>query len=194
VSGSPLLSRTPRSWAERAAASLPLFLSDHAICEQQAAASALSLVGLYPDDEELVERMTALAAEEISHLRRVLAILHRRGWRMARRRPNGYVRALRARIDVSSEPELRTDRLLVTAIIEARSCERFGRLLEAVEDSEVRDLLLDLGPAEARHWRMFHELAARGVETEAFARRWRRWLEIECDLAAERGLAPTVHG
>ncbi|MDX1390436.1 MAG: tRNA isopentenyl-2-thiomethyl-A-37 hydroxylase MiaE, partial [Acidobacteriota bacterium] len=65
----PLLTTTPSSWARLAAANLPVFLSDHAVCEQQAALAALALVGHYPDDAELVERMTALAAEEISHLR-----------------------------------------------------------------------------------------------------------------------------
>src|SRR5687767_12861298 len=81
----PLLEATPANWPALAAANLPAFLSDHAVCEQQAALSALSLIGQYPGDPELVERMSALAAEEISHLRRVLALLHRRGWKPAGR-------------------------------------------------------------------------------------------------------------
>ena len=74
----PLLSVTPRSWANVAAAALDVFLADHAVCEQQAALNALSLIGQYPGDEELVERMSSLAAEEIAHLRRVAGILRRR--------------------------------------------------------------------------------------------------------------------
>src|SRR5947208_13454091 len=80
----PLLHPTPRSWAELAAASLPEFLADHAVCEQQVAVYALSLAGYYPDDAELVERAAALAAEEVQHFRRVVAI---RSDRLARNRP-----------------------------------------------------------------------------------------------------------
>src|ERR687892_2659494 len=75
----PLLHQTPRSWAELAAARLPEFLADHAVCEQQVAMYALSLAGYYPDDAELVERAAELAAEEVQHFRRVVAILKRRG-------------------------------------------------------------------------------------------------------------------
>ena len=118
----PLLTATPSSWAELAASQLDFFLADHAVCEQQAALFGLSLVGHYPEDDELVERMGALAAEEVSHLRRVHALLRRRGATISRRRGNPWVQGLRERID-SSRPELlKVDRLLVGALIEARSC------------------------------------------------------------------------
>jgi tRNA isopentenyl-2-thiomethyl-A-37 hydroxylase MiaE len=111
------------------------------------------------------------------------------------------------------------DRLLVAALIEARSCERFARLHEVLAaataletrrddpldggaagsgDSalarEVVELLDDLAPAEERHWQMFHALAARDVPPARFATRWREWLEIERDLASTTGAQPTVHG
>src|SRR6266852_95701 len=78
----PLLHPTPRSWSELAAANMPEFLADHAVCEQQVAMYALSLAGYYPDDVELVERVAALATEEVQHFRRVVAILRQRGWRL----------------------------------------------------------------------------------------------------------------
>jgi tRNA-(ms[2]io[6]A)-hydroxylase len=190
----PLLSRTPHSWAELAAGALPVFLADHAVCEQQAALTGLTLVAHYPEDAELVDQMTALAAEEVMHLRRVSRLLHARGLEPARRRTNPYVAGLRTRIEAHREPARKTDRLLVGALIEARSCERFSRLLEVVDDLEVRRLLSDLGPAEARHWRSFHALAARGREPEAFRQRWERWLAWEAELMAELGHSPTVHG
>src|SRR5881628_3262075 len=84
----PLLHPTPRSWAELAASRLPEFLADHAICEQQVAVYALSLAGYYPEDPELVERAAALAAEEVQHFRRVVAILRRRDWPLGGRRRN----------------------------------------------------------------------------------------------------------
>lgn len=190
----PLLRSTPRRWAETAAADLATFLADHAVCEQQAALSALNLVAHYPDDEELVDRMTALAAEEIHHLRRVCGLLRSRGIPPARRRPNAWVAGLRQRMTTGSEPHLKVDRLLVGALIEARSCERFTRLLEVCGDDDVRGLLFDLGPAEKRHWQTFHALASRELPDGAFAARWRRWLEIEDALSAEGGVRPTVHG
>ncbi len=190
----PLRHETPRAWAELAASRLDVFLADHAVCEQQAALSALNLVAHYPDDEDLVDGMTALAAEEIHHLRRVCGLLRARGIPPARRRPNRWVGGLRASMTTDREPELKVDRLLVGALIEARSCERFTRLLEVVEDDDVRNLLFDLGPAEKRHWQTFHRLAAREIPADAFERRWDRWLDVERDLSKTLGVSPTVHG
>ena len=192
----PILSATPSHWADLVRRDLPRFLGDHAVCEQQAAQNALSLVGHYPDDAELVERMTALAAEEIQHLRRVLAILRRRGWSLSRMRSNPWVKALRGRIEPADPTALKVDRLLVATLIEARSCERFACAASAVAavDPEIAGLLEELGPAEERHWRLFHDLAARAMPAAPFAERWQRWLAIERDVSAGYGVAPTVHG
>ena len=190
----PLLHATPRSWAELAAANLPEFLADHAVCEQQVAMYALSLAGYYPEDGELVERVAALAAEEVQHFRRVVAILTRRGWPLGGRRKNPWAQALRARIVPGREPWTKVDRLFFGAMVEARSCERFTRLLEVVEDPEVVRLLADLGPAERRHWELFHQLAGRDVEADALADRFQSWRELEADLARGLGVSPAVHG
>ena len=192
----PLLSRTPASWAEIAADQLPTFLADHGVCEQQAALTALNLVAHYHRDDELASRMTALAAEEVLHLRRVLRLLHSRGLRLARRRPNPYVNGLRSMTRARQEPDLKIDRLLVGALIEARSCERFTCLLVLLEgrDPEVADLLRDLGPAEKRHWQMFYALAQRDAAEDALATRWRAWLEWESEVISSLGKSPTVHG
>lgn len=192
----PLLHPTPRSWAELAAANLPEFLADHAVCEQQVAVYALSLAGYYPDDAELVERSAALAAEEVQHFRRVLGILKRRGWPLGLRRKNPWAQSLRGRIVLGREPWTKVDRLLFGAMIEARSCERFTRLLEVVEgkDREVAHLLADLGPAERRHWELFHHLASRETDEETLASRFQGWREFEADLARGLGTSPAVHG
>jgi tRNA-(ms[2]io[6]A)-hydroxylase len=190
----PLLHATPRSWAELAAANLPEFLADHAVCEQQVAMYALSLAGYYPDDAELVERAAALAAEEVQHFRRVVALLRQRGWSLGGRRKNPWAQALRARIVPGREPWTKVDRLLFGAMIEARSCERFTRLLEVVEDPDVTRLLSDLGPAERRHWQMFYELAGRETGAEALAARFQEWREFEAGLARGLGTSPAVHG
>ncbi len=192
----PLLVGTSPAWARLAAANLPVFLADHAVCEQQVAQYALALAGWYPDDFELVEAAANLAAEEIQHFRRVAAILNRRRLPTGGRRANLWVKALRARIAERQGPWTKVDRLLFGAIVEARSCERFTRLLEVVAESdpEVARLLTDLGPAEMRHWQLFYRLAGREVEAAALAERFRGWLELDRDLAAQAGGEPTVHG
>jgi tRNA-(ms[2]io[6]A)-hydroxylase len=190
----PLLHQTPRSWAELAAAHLPEFLADHAVCEQQVALYALSLAGYYPDDTELVERAAELAAEEVQHFRRVVAILKRRGWPLGGRRKNPWVQSLKAQIVLGREPWTKVDRLLFGAMVEARSCERFTRLLEVLEDPEVASLLADLGPAERRHWQLFYQLAGRETEAEALEARFLKWREHEAALARGLGTSPAVHG
>lgn len=190
----PLLCDTPPGWAIRAAARLDVFLADHAVCEQQAALYALNMLAYYPEDGTLVDRMSALAAEEISHFRRVCGLLRKRGLNPARRRPNPWIAELRDHVESGREPYLKVDRLLIGALVEARSCERFTRLLEVCPDEDVRELLGDLGPAERRHWRMFHDLAAREIPAPRFEARWLRWLEFERDATGRRGLEPTVHG
>jgi len=196
LEGLPLLTATPGSWAQLAADDLGTFLADHAVCEQQAALTALNLVARYPEDEELVERMTSLAVEEVIHLRRVSELLRRRGLRPARRRANPWVNELRSRIAKDDAARRKTDQLLVGALIEARSCERFTSLLGVLSDRdpEVSALLRDLGPAEKRHWEMFYALAERGQPVEALGVRWREWLEFEDELSRTRGRRATVHG
>jgi len=190
----PLLHPTPRSWAELAAANLPEFLADHAVCEQQVAMYALSLAGYYPNDVELVERVAALAAEEVQHFRRVVAILKQRGWPLGGRRKNRWAQSLRDRIVPGREPWTKVDRLLFGTLVEARSCERFTRLLEVVENQEVAFLLADLGPAERRHWELFYKLAGREVDADALAARFLGWREFEAELARGLGVSPAVHG
>jgi tRNA-(ms[2]io[6]A)-hydroxylase len=190
----PLRCATPERWTRLAAANLPRFLADHAVCEQQAALTALHLLAHYADDEELVRRMGALAAEEVAHLRRVLRLLHSRGWQPARRRANPYVQELHSHIRKEREQQLKVDRLLVCALIEARSCERFERLSRAVDDPEIVSLLEDLGPAERRHWEIFYRLASRSTDAADLERRWDEWLDLESRLALRGGSSPTVHG
>ena len=192
----PLLSQTPETWAELAADNLPIFLDDHAICEQQAALFGLSLIGHYPDDEDLVENMSALAAEEVSHLRRVTTILRRRDWPLGKKRPNPWVSGLRKKMENKRNSLLKVDRLFLGALIEARSCERFTCLLRVIEerDPEVARLLHDLGPAEMRHWRMFYRLAGRELPEDQLQERWSWWLENERELSTQGGIGPTVHG
>lgn len=190
----PLLAWTPRRWADLAAANLPVFLADHAVCEQQVALFALSLVGQYPEDAMLVDKMSSLAAEEVRHLRRVAQILRRRGLQPAGRRKNPWVQALRERIGAHGRGRIKVDRLIFGALVEARSCERFTRLLEVLDDPEVEWLLHDLGPAEKRHWQLFYKLALRELPEAELVAYFRDWLEFERELMRGLGVNATVHG
>ncbi len=142
---------TPPSWAERAAAHLPELLADHAVCELQAAVSALSLVGQYPEIPALVDRLSALAAEELRHFRRVTKEARRFGVSLATRRRNPYAAALRAACRSGKEPDRGLDLLLVSALIEARSHERFDALVPFLPDGRLKRLYRELADAEARH-------------------------------------------
>ena len=104
------------------------------------------------------------------------------------------MKALRERIVLGREPWSKVDRLLFGALVEARSCERFTRLLAVIDDGEVARLLDDLGPAEQRHWETFHALAAREIAADALAERWQGWLAFEGELQSRAGVEPTVHG
>ncbi len=112
----------------------------------------------------------------------------------AKRRPNTWVRELQSHAETDREPEHKVDRLLICALIEARSCERFGRLAQVVDDGEVESLLHDLGPAERRHWEMLYDLARRELHADKLEPRWKRWLEIEAAATATLGNSPVVHG
>ncbi len=162
---------TPDSWAERAVANLPAFVADHAVCELQAAVFSLSLVGAYPEIPELVDRLSALAAEELRHFRKATREARRLRASLPTKRRNDYVHELRQACRKGSEPERGLDLLLVAAIIEARSHERFAKLIPFLKDARLSRLYEELAEAEARHGPIYLELAVQHAgETPAKAR------------------------
>lgn len=176
-----LRSRTPEAWAVRVMekANLPAFLADHAVCELQASMQALSLVGTYPGDAVLVDRLSALAAEELRHFRRVSREARRLGAPMRTTRRNFYVAELRAACRKDREPEKGLDLLLVCALIEARSHERFERLRGHVADARLSKLYAELAEAEARHGPVYLELAVAHAGEEAAKKRLDELLDVE---------------
>jgi len=175
----PLRSATPDSWALRSVARFPELLADHAVCELQASVHALSLVGAYPDDAELVDRLSALAAEELRHFRRVAREARRLGARLFTKRRNHYVAALRAACRGGGEPAKGLDLLLVAALIEARSEERFRVLRPHVPVARLRRHYDELADDEARHGPIYLALAARHAGAEAAERRLAELLRVE---------------
>ena len=188
---------TDPRWVELVDKDISAILSDHAWCEQKAASNAISLIVRYPDHIGLVEELTRIAQEEIAHFGMVVERIKARGLELEPERKDHYVNELLTFVRKEGTRAQRlVDRLLFSAMIEARSCERFTRLLEVLRDSdpEVARLLADLGPAEKRHWQLFYRLAGREVAPEALAERFRGWLELDRDLALAAGVLPTVHG
>ncbi|HQR66924.1 MAG TPA: tRNA isopentenyl-2-thiomethyl-A-37 hydroxylase MiaE [Thermoanaerobaculia bacterium] len=190
-----LLSRTPAAWAERAAAHLPELLADHAACELQAAVAALSLVGFYPQDVRLVDRLSALAVEELRHFRRAQKEGGRFGGVVSPRRRKPYAAALKAACRTAREPERGLDLLLVCALIEARSHERFAVLAPRIADGRLARFYRELAEAEARHGPAYLELAVAHAGPEATRKRLGELLRIEAE-ALERNARPdvSVHG
>lgn len=157
-----LASQTPRAWADRALGSLDDVLLDHAHCERKAAGAAVRMLFRYPEQRFLQEPLAALAREELAHFERVLAQLDRRGVAFARQKPSAYGGRLHQLVR-AREPERLVDLLLVSSLIEARSCERFRLLAEALGDDPLAELYRDLLASEARHHRAYAELAERAA-------------------------------
>ncbi|MFN7987808.1 MAG: tRNA isopentenyl-2-thiomethyl-A-37 hydroxylase MiaE [Thermoanaerobaculia bacterium] len=175
-----LLTKTPASWAERAAARLPELVADHAACELQAAVFALALVGRYPGDPLLVDRLSALATEELRHFRKATREARRLGATTRTRRANPYVSALRAACRPGREPEQGLDLLLAGALVEARSHERFLALVPHLSgEPRLAKLYAELAVAEERHGPAYLELAERHAGREATAARLAELLVVE---------------
>ena len=191
-----LLAPTDPGWVQAVERDLDRLLSDHAHCELKAAHTALSLVGRYGGEmPELVAPLVELAHEETEHFREVEARVRARGGALGTPATDGYVVALRkrARGDREEVPAL-LDRLLISALIEARSCERFKLLSEQLDDAELRAFYRGLMASEAAHFRLFARLAEARFGQDAARDRLRALAEREATLASSLPLGPTVHG
>jgi tRNA 2-(methylsulfanyl)-N6-isopentenyladenosine37 hydroxylase len=166
-----LRAQTDPAWAQGAVRDLDAVLVDHAHCEMKAATNALSLVVRHPGDLGLVRALTDLAREELDHFRRVIAFLERRGLELGPPPVDAYAGELRramARLPNADIPAV-VDRLLVSALIEARSAERFKLLLTALPPGtspELRIFYEELFACEARHYRTYLDLASSALRSE----------------------------
>lgn len=165
-----LHSATPARWLAQVEANLDEVLIDHAHCERKAAACAMNLLTSYVENEELCRAMTEVIAEELEHFHRVCDLLKVRGIRFRRLRPGNYGRELND-LARREEPARAIDRLLIAALIEARSCERFALLRDHVSDRELSDFYGSLFESEARHHSTYVRLAkAYGSEQDVHDR------------------------
>lgn len=174
---------TDPRWVDLTSLSLEEILTDHAYCEQKAATSCISLIQRYPSRDKLVTELAPIVTEEWGHFRLVLAELHKRGLRLGRQRKDVYVGRLMAfqQKDGSEEDRL-LERLLIFALIEARSCERFKRLSEGLSDEYLRQFYRRFMESEAGHYSLFIDLATTYLPEDKVKSRWKEWLAFEGDV------------
>lgn len=174
---------TDPRWVDLAALQLQDILTDHAYCEQKAALTCISLIQKYSDKEELVTSLSPIVTEEWGHFRLVLAELQKRKLLLGKQRKDIYVNKLLEFQKKGGGPEERfLDKLLTMALIEARSCERFKRLSEGLNDEYLRNFYRRFMESEAGHYTLFIELAETYMDKETVRRRWAEWLAFEKDL------------
>lgn len=174
---------TDPRWVNLAGISLEAILTDHAYCEQKAATSCISLIQRYPYLDKLVGELAPIVTEEWGHFRLVLAELHKRGLRLGRQRKDQYVGQLIAfQKKDGSEEERLLDKLLIFALIEARSCERFKRLSEGLGDDYLRQFYRRFMESEAGHYTLFIDLALTYLPEDRVKARWQEWLAFEAGV------------
>ncbi len=174
---------TDPRWVDIASKSLEDILVDHAYCEQKAASSCISLIVQYPDKGKLVEMLTPVVAEEWSHFERVIQQLNSRGFQLGHQRKDEYVLALNQLIRKGGNREQQlVEKLLVNALIEARSCERFKLLSENISDQELSKFYYELMVSEAGHYTNFITLAREYMPNEYVESRWNEFLADEAEI------------
>jgi tRNA-(ms[2]io[6]A)-hydroxylase len=190
----PLHSVTPIEWGRAVLADPIPLLADHAFLEKKAANNAMELMTHWPNDwfPGWVEAMTGVARDETAHLAQVVRLLMRRGGRLERKHKNPYATALRMLVR-KGEPTQIVDRLLVSALIELRSCERFGVLASATEDAELASFYGALLSSEAGHFHVFLKLAHKIGPRAAVDARWEQMLAAEARILAEQPPGPRIH-
>ena len=174
---------TDPRWVDLAAISLQEILTDHAWCEQKAANSCISLIQKYNDKDELVNELSPVVTEEWGHFRQVLGELRKRNLQLGKQRRDEYVNKLLDFQKKGGSPEERLlDQLLTMALIEARSCERFKRLSESLEDVYMRKFYRKFMESEAGHYTLFINLADTYISKEKVRKRWEEWLTYESNV------------
>ncbi len=174
---------TDPRWVNLAEISLEAILTDHAYCEQKAATSCITLIQRYSDKEKLVIELSPIVTEEWGHFRLVLAELQKRNLRLGRQRKDIYVnKLLEFQTKGGKEEDRFLDQLLTMALIEARSCERFKRLSEGLEYSDLKKFYRRFMESEAGHYTLFITLAETYIEKEKVRTRWAQWLNYEAQV------------
>lgn len=174
---------TDPRWVNLAEKSMAEILTDHAYCEQKAATTCISLIQRYSEKERMVIELSPIVTEEWGHFRLVLAELHKRNLKLGKQRKDEYVNALLLFQRKGGHINDRfLDQMLTMALIEARSCERFKRLSEGLQDEYMQKFYRRFMESEAGHYTLFIELAETYIEKEKVKQRWAEWLAYEAEV------------
>ena len=186
---------TDPRWVNIVEKNIEEILTDHAFCEQKATSTAISLIVSFPEYTELVQEMVALVKEEISHFKMVHDKILERGWVLGKDRKDYYVvELLKFFPKGGSRTTQLVHRLLYAALIEARSCERFRLLSEALEDKELAEFYRKLMVSEANHYTMFLGFARKYGNKKEVDTKWQQLLDYEAKIMSNLGTSETVHG
>lgn len=188
---------TDPRWVNIVETNIEEILTDHAWCEQKAATNAITLVTVNNEYPDLVNDMLALAKEELEHFEMVHQIIQQRGLKLGRERKDEYVGELAQYMKQSSNGTRESglvERLLFSAMIEARSCERFKVLSENIKDPELAKFYRELMESEANHYTTFIGYARKYGKNIDVEKRWREWLDFEASVIAKYGTRETIHG
>ncbi|WP_425398244.1 tRNA-(ms[2]io[6]A)-hydroxylase [Aeoliella sp.] len=187
-----LKTETGARWLAQVDSNLDDILIDHAHCEKKAAGTALNLMFAYVEDIELCREMTEIVNEELEHFHMVIELLDRRGVKFRRLKPSAYGRKLNDLVR-TGEPNKAVDRLLVAGLIEARSCERFQKLAEHVEDQELAEFYQSLFESEARHHTTYTRLAKHFAPEEEVMTRLEELYDAEAAIMEVGEELPRMH-
>lgn len=188
------LETDPR-WAAIAEENIEEILTDHAWCEQKAATNAITIITQNSHYEDLVTDLLELAMEELEHFQMVHEIIKKRGYTLGRERKDNYVNELYKFMNKGGSPlQSMVDRLLFSAMIEARSCERFKMLYQHVEDPELSKFYYDLMVSEAGHYTLFITYARKYGKDIDVDKRWKELVDFEGELIKKYGKSEAIHG
>ena len=186
---------TSTSWAEIAEDNLEQILTDHAFAEQKASANAISIIINYSEETDLVKDMSDIAIEELEHFRMVHQLMIKRGFVLGREQHNDYAKSLQKFFPNTKDRQTALiNRLLVAALIEARSCERFKVFSENMQDEELSKFYKDLMVSEANHYTLFLRYARKYMDRKIVDAKWKSLLAFEAEMMKSRGTKATVHG
>ncbi len=177
---------TDPRWVDLASLNLEAILTDHAYCEQKAALTCISYIQRYSHLEKLVSDLAPIVTEEWGHFRLVLNELKKRNLQLGKQRRDEYANQLmKFQKNGGHEEDRLLDQLLTMALIEARSCERFKRLSEGLNDEYMRNFYRRFMESEAGHYTLFIELAETYIDKEKVRKRWKEWLDYEVSVMKE---------
>ena len=186
---------TETSWADIAKVNLEQILTDHAFLEQKAASNAVSIIINYSEETELVKEMSNIAIEEMQHFKMVHLLMVKRGMVLGREQKNDYAIRLQKFFNKTKDrTNALVQRLLVAALIEARSCERFKVFSENMEDEELSKFYKNLMISEANHYTTFLKFARAYQDKAIVDEKWNALLAFEAEMMLERGNVAKIHG